>query len=70
MGYISKEDRLKYRPFTNEEKLKCIDKMLKYIRNNSTAVNDGSATDIYQNCRVVALTDLFDMVVDHVIEED
>ena len=28
MGYILKEDRLKYRPFTNEEKLKCMDKML------------------------------------------
>jgi uncharacterized protein YfkK (UPF0435 family) len=70
MRYILKEDRLKYRPFTSEEKLKCMDKMIKYIRNNSTAVNDRSATDIYQNCKIVALTDLFDMVVDHVIEED
>lgn len=70
MGYVLKEERLKYRPFTKEEKLKCMDKMLKYIRENSTAMDDGSARDIYQNCKVVALTDLFDMVVDHVIEEE
>lgn len=29
MGYVLKEERLKYRPFTKEEKLKCMDKMLK-----------------------------------------
>ena len=70
MGYVSREERLKYRPFTKEEKLKCMDKMLRYIRENSTSVDDGSARDIYQNCKVIALTDLFGMVVEHVIEEE
>lgn len=70
MGYISKEERLKYRPFTKEEKLKCMDKMLRYIRENSVAVNDNSAMDIYSNCKVMAVTELFNMVADHVIEEE
>ena len=70
MGYINKEERLQYRPFTTEEKLKCMNKMLKYIRDNSTAIDDKSATDIYQNCKVMAATELFDMIADHVIEED
>lgn len=70
MGYVSKEERLRYRPFTKEEKLKCMDRMLRYIRENSTSIDGGSARDIYQNCKVVALTELFDMVVDHVMEEE
>ena len=68
MGYISEAERLKYRPFTTEEKLKCMDRMIRYIKNNSTAINDKSATDIYQNCKVMASTDLFELMADHVIE--
>lgn len=68
MGYVSKEERLKYKIFTKEEKLKCMDKMLKYIRENSKAINNNSAYDIYQNCKVMAATELFDFIVDHVVE--
>ena len=62
---------LKWKPISKEEKLKIMDKMLKYIRANATTIYDkNSARDLYYECKVVACTDLFEFLQDYCEEED
>lgn len=66
---IPKEERLTYTKFTAEEKIKCMDKMIKYIKENSNEIyNKDNPSDVYNNCRVMASTTLFDFICDHIKE--
>lgn len=57
---------LEWKPISKEEKLKIMDKMLRYIRKNATAVYDkDNPRDLYQTCKVVAGTDLFEFLQDY-----
>lgn len=61
---------LKWKPIPKEEKLKIADKMIKYIRKNATSIyNKNEPRDLYQCCKVVAGSDLFDFLQDY-CEED
>ena len=66
---IPKEERLKYRTFTTAEKVKCMDKIIRYCKENTSSIGDKYGNhDLYDVCKVVACTDLFDFIADHVVE--
>lgn len=69
--YDEENVEVKFRPFTKEEKLRCMDSMLNYIRKHTNSSRSYCATDdIYHLCKIVAHTYLMDMVNEHIIEEE
>lgn len=62
--------RLNYKIFTAEEKIKCMDKIIKYCKEHSDTVYDkDNPMDLYQNCKTMGCTTLFEFIWDHVIED-
>lgn len=60
---------MKYRKFTAEEKVRCMDAIIRYCKENSRSIEDGSARDLYEVCKVMGGTTLFDFIAEHVIDE-
>ena len=61
--YDEENIEVKFRPFTKEEKLRCMDNMLNYIRKHTNSSKSYCATDdIYHLCKIVAQTNWMEMV--------
>ena len=67
---LMKSERMKYKRFTAEEKIRCMDSIIKYCKENARSIYDDSARDLYEVCKVVAGTTLFDFIAEHVIDEE
>jgi len=61
---------LKWNAIPQNEKLKIMDKMLRYIHKNVETVYDKDCPkDLYSVCKTVACTDLFEFLQDYCEEE-
>ena len=66
---LPKEERLKYRTFTSQEKIKCMDKIIQYCKANASSIEDNySPRDLYEVCKIMGTTTLFDFIAEHVVE--
>lgn len=66
---LRKDERLKYRKFTAEEKIRCMDAIIRYCKDNARVISDKYDTrDLKTACEVMGGTKLFDFIADHVVE--
>lgn len=57
---------LKWDAIPQNEKLKIMDKMLKYIHKNAETIYDKDCPkDLYSVCKTIACTDLFEFLQDY-----
>ena len=66
---LMKSERMKYKKFTADEKIRCMDSIIRYCKENASSIYDkDSARDLYEVCKVMGGTTLFDFIAEHVIE--